>query len=481
MNQFLQQYHQSTGRRLLILLSLQIPVFAGVAAYFGTGVVTSIVLGIGILSGPLLISALRPASKTALMSIGIGSMCMSALLIHHGRGMIEMHFHVFVMLAILIVMASPLVIITAAATIAVHHIAFFLWLPSSVFNYEASFGIVLVHAVFVIVESIPAALVARKFQQFIRAQGTISSLMRDVLSDATQQVAVLATASQDQADGACSQAASLEETSASLNEIAATITRNSESADIAKKLTSHARREADDSAADTVELNQSMSDIKAAGDNIARVIKAIDEIAFQTNILALNAAVEAARAGEAGMGFGVVAEEVRNLAQRSAAASRETSELINDAIQKSERGSAVGIRVAERLQSIGTKTHEVDEIVVDIANASKEHSEGIQHVTSAIQQIEHVTQNSSASAEESASVAATVKGHIVKLGQALDDVMLLVGATDKLPNGDSPDSQDSGDSRQVSRKAHHTAVAASTRSGGEKRTSENDEEKLLTF
>ena len=427
MNQFLQHYHRDAGRRLILLLALQLPVFAGVAAYFGTGILVALSLGSVILAGPALITWLRPGSRLSLCSIGIGTMCMSGLLIHLGRGMIEMHFHVFVMLAVLIVMASPLVLVTAAATIAVHHVVFFLWMPSSVFNYDASLGIVVVHAVFVVVETVPAALVARRFQRFIRAQGTMTSTVRDVLSEVTSQVAVMASTSQQQADGACSQAASLEETSASLNEISSMTARNSTNADEARKHASEARREADEGAVDTEELNAAMAGIMEASDNIARVVKAIDEIAFQTNILALNAAVEAARAGEAGMGFGVVAEEVRNLAQRSASASRETSAMIGDSIEKSRRGSEVGSRVATRLQSIAAKSRSVDELIATIANASGEQSDGIRNVTSAIQQIETVTQDTSAAAEESASVAASVKGQIGKLGLALDNVLSEVG------------------------------------------------------
>ena len=151
------------------------------------------------------------------------------------------------------------------------------------------------------------------------------------------------------AESASAQAASLEETSASLEEISSMAKRNSEGAIRAKDLAQQARRAADAGTNDVGAMNQAMAAIKASADGIAKIIKTIDEIAFQTNILALNAAVEAARAGEAGAGFAVVAEEVRALAQRSATAARETAEKIEDSVSKSRHGAEVCAKVCRRL------------------------------------------------------------------------------------------------------------------------------------
>jgi methyl-accepting chemotaxis protein len=130
-------------------------------------------------------------------------------------------------------------------------------------------------------------------------------------------------------------------------------------------------------------MSRSMDAIKGSSDNIAKIIKTIDEIAFQTNILALNAAVEAARAGEAGMGFAVVADEVRNLAQRSATAARETADKIEDSIRKSQEGVTISGRVSASLQEILTKARQVDDLVAEIASASKEQSPGVEQISTA--------------------------------------------------------------------------------------------------
>ena len=183
------------------------------------------------------------------------------------------------------------------------------------------------------------------------------------------------------------------------------VKRNSDSAQQAKDLSTQTRSAADASATGVERMREAMEAIKASNSDVAKIIKSIDEIAFQTNILALNAAVEAARAGEAGAGFSVVAEEVRNLAQRSALAARETAEKIDDAIAKTGQGVQVTGSVADSLQDIILKARQVDDLVGEIATASREQSEGITQVNLAVTQMDKVTQSNAASAEESASAS----------------------------------------------------------------------------
>jgi len=173
-----------------------------------------------------------------------------------------------------------------------------------------------------------------------------------------------------------------------------------------------------------------MQDIKNSSDDIAKIIKTIDEIAFQTNILALNAAVEAARAGEAGMGFAVVADEVRNLAQRSAEAARETASKIEDSIQKSEKGVQISAKVLQSLQDIVSKVRQVDELVVGIATASEEQSVEIKQITAAVSHVDKVVQANAASAEESAAAAEELNAHAITLNGIVADLQKLVGGKD---------------------------------------------------
>jgi len=246
-------------------------------------------------------------------------------------------------------------------------------------------------------------------------------------SDQTTQAAgQISVSSQRQAEGASQQAAALEESSASLEEISSMAKRNTDGAQQARELAKQTRTNADAGAADMEEMRKAMRDIKASSDGISKIIKTIDEIAFQTNILALNAAVEAARAGEAGAGFAVVAEEVRNLAQRSANSARETSAKIQEAIANSDRGVVISEKVAESLGGIVAGARQVDTLVGEIAGASGEQNQGIAQVNKAVVEVDKVTQANAASAEESAAAAEELSGQAKVLRDSITELAVLV-------------------------------------------------------
>jgi hypothetical protein len=239
----------------------------------------------------------------------------------------------------------------------------------------------------------------------------------------------VSAASQTLAKGASEQAACIEETSASLEEISSMTKKNADNAQTTKGLANVARAAADSGASDMQKMSLAMQDIKSSSDDISKIIKTIDEIAFQTNILALNAAVEAARAGEAGMGFAVVADEVRNLAQRSAQAAKETATKIETAIAKTAQGVQMSEKVAQSLAEIVTNVRKVDELVAEIATASQEQSEGITQVNIAVTQMDKVTQSNAASAEQSAGAAQELNTQAQVLHGVVSKLLKLVGGT----------------------------------------------------
>ena len=240
----------------------------------------------------------------------------------------------------------------------------------------------------------------------------------------------VAESSRHLAEDAGQQVASLEETSASLEEMSGMTRRNADHAQAAKNLARQTCAAAEAGAADMSRMNTAMDAIKTSSDGIARIIKTIDDIAFQTNILALNAAVEAARAGEAGLGFAVVADEVRNLAQRSAAAARETASKIEDSINKSQQGVTVSAKVAEGLEQIVAKARQMDELVAQIATASEEQSQGISQINSAVGQMDKITQNTAASAEECSVAAQTLASQSTSLNESVNQLLALAGSHD---------------------------------------------------
>jgi len=237
----------------------------------------------------------------------------------------------------------------------------------------------------------------------------------------------ISSGSHTMAEGASEQAASLEETSASLEELSAMTSRNADNAGKANDLAKQARDAADNGVGDVQAMEAAMSAIKISGDNIAKIIRTIDEIAFQTNILALNAAVEAARAGEAGMGFAVVADEVRSLAQRSAQAAKETSARIEGAISDTSRGVEISRKVAQALNEIVTKARRVDELAAEVATASQEQAQGINQINAAVGQMDKVTQSNAAAAQESAAAAEELNAQAETMKQSVAELLKLVG------------------------------------------------------
>ena len=252
---------------------------------------------------------------------------------------------------------------------------------------------------------------------------SLNPVMRDIY-DSAEQVSFGASqvsdGSQALAQGSTEQASAIQELTASITEIAEQTKRNAVDANQARQLTTVAMDNAKIGNSHMNAMQQSMMDINTSSQDISKIIKVIDDIAFQTNILALNAAVEAARAGQHGKGFAVVAEEVRSLAARSSDAAKETTYLIEGSINKVRSGTKIADETAVALTDIVTGIEKVTTLVSNIAVASNEQAAGIAQINTGIKQVAQVVQQNSATAEESAAASEELSGQAEMLKQMVD-------------------------------------------------------------
>jgi methyl-accepting chemotaxis protein len=295
-------------------------------------------------------------------------------------------------------------------------------------------------------------------RRFNRCIGGIVDQLRRGATEVTSAAGEVSNASQTLADGASQQAASLEETSSSMEEIKSMVTHNAGVATTTTQIAREASGSADEgsqsmrelqdrvgSARDSAEeMNEAMAAIQESSGSISKIIKTIDEIAFQTNILALNAAVEAARAGEAGAGFAVVADEVRSLASRAAEAAGETTGIIEQSINRTDKGVQANKAVVQHLkdvleragmveaglQEIISGVSGVNESMNELEQTAEQQTTGIEQINVALSQINDVTQSNAASAEEAASASEEMNAQSVELKAIVAQLEILVNGTE---------------------------------------------------
>jgi len=288
-----------------------------------------------------------------------------------------------------------------------------------------------------IVSIIIVVLLIALLYSVITTRGIVGGISKviDGVSDGADQIAAasgqVSSASQQLAEGAGEQASSLEETSSSLEELASMTKQNADNAREADVLSNEAGRVVEEVNEKLARMSKAVDDIGRSSEDTQKIIKTIDEIAFQTNLLALNAAVEAARAGEAGAGFAVVAEEVRNLALRSAEAAKNTNDLIGKTVGSAREGARLNVETNEAFKKNIETVGKTSALVGEIAAASQEQAQGINQINRAVAEMDKVTQSNAANAEESASASEELSAQAEGMKGVIADLIALVGGNHK--------------------------------------------------
>jgi methyl-accepting chemotaxis protein len=339
--------------KYLWLLIAHIPVAMWIAWHFNTSYWEGIFL-IGLtLSLPIYAVWRHSESRLTSCILAAASICLSGVLIHLSRGMIELHFHIFVSLAWMIVFANPWALLTACLTAAAHHLVLYVYLPASVFNYEASLGIVLLHAAFVIAETIGNVFISARLFALIKSQDGFQKHTHNM----KLSVGDLANGFESTANEFKDQAANLQSASSSLVELTRSAEETASHAQKASDATREINKAVQRGKEAMANLRQSVDQLQASAaqtgseisgsfneieslinffSEIETKTKLINDIVFQTRLLSFNASVEAARAREHGKGFAVVAEEVGNLAQMSGKAAEEINSLLSSGVKRSK-------------------------------------------------------------------------------------------------------------------------------------------------
>ncbi|MCP5287379.1 MAG: chemotaxis protein [Burkholderiaceae bacterium] len=399
-------------------------------------------------------------SQIGLPALG---MAMVGLVIHVARGHTEAHFAVFAFLAVTTVYRHWLPVVSAAATIAVHHLSFNFfqqWGWGPICFTEPGLMIVVEHAAYVVGEAFILVLLAGRAQADFAANAQLSQIAERLVRDdgsidfAAAEVAnpapstrrmvqalgrienAIATvrggaesithASNEVAQGSgdLSQrteqtASNLQETASAMEQLTGTVRQSSDAAAQANQLAHSASSVATRGGEVVAQVVATMQDIHESSRRIADIIGTIDGIAFQTNILALNAAVEAARAGEQGRGFAVVAGEVRQLAQRSATAAREIKALIGTSVERVEAGSQLVGQAGSTMQEVVSSVKRVGDIIAEISAATAEQNAGLGQINGAVAQLDTMTQQNAALVEESAAAAGSLREQSARLADAV--------------------------------------------------------------
>lgn len=424
-------YRKKIGKVFVGIGLLHLPLFALAAYIFETEMSVALGLSAFFLIPQIVAYLKKPSGTLSLYLFSFIIMCYSGILIHLGKGMIEMHFHVFVFIPITALMGLTLAPIIASLTIAVHHIAFFFILPQSLFNYDANFKIVLLHALFVVIEAAISLYICKRFQDFLTKQEFVETKLSQIGASFQQEGISLADAANEMFRQSQEQSAIATQTSSSADDVLEISNSNllkvRESVKLVESSMSKihesqehlrgligANRSVQEAVTESLKgfemVSEQYKGLEAAIGNISEKTSLINDIVFQTKLLSFNASVEAARAGEHGKGFAVVAEEVGSLALNSGVAANEINQIVADSMNKFSGLLDYIERTNKTMEeSARSAIHENNKNTQLVARAFEEIEKAFASLNVAFSELQTKTTEQNVSVEEITAAIANIK------------------------------------------------------------------------
>lgn len=391
-------YRSRANRLVFFLLAMHIPILIAFAAFlksslslaFFGSVFLCIVAGILVL--------FHPQRKETSAALGAATMAASALLIFLGQGRTEYHFHIFSFLAVLTSLCSVRALVTAAGAIATHHVVGWLLLPSAVFSYQAGIADVLLHAIFVVIETTICCFVARQLAATLRSRGILEEQVAQTATQLTQGTQHISGFLERFSSTADSQSTLLADVSQNTERLRSRAMEHAKATSLSRTRVQENAEQVGDAFGLVTHINVEMQEVCEANRRISGIISMMNDIARQTSILAVNASIEASRSGNSGGGFGVIADQVRDLSARTTAATADIETIVNNSVDKVSAS-------AKMLETIRSIMHLVDQNTAGITNVIGEMNKSTEAQAADLQQIAGAVQRLATESQEVANAA----------------------------------------------------------------------------
>lgn len=469
-----ENYYSRTNYRFLWALFAHLPLAFLTAVLNDTSRTFAIFGSLLIIAVPGLLYKIKKDSIQTAIALAVGLVSFSALLIHLSNGMTEMHFHIFSSLGIIIVLAQPVASLAALAVVAVHHVAFYFFIPKSLINYEAGIHILIIHALFAIATGIPSAFIAKKFKSYVVVVNDIVRQTESISENIVRSSKSINETSQVLAESTELESSALEQTTVTVTNLSKLAEENAKKA-VKVQIQSESSQVKSEKGQRSIELvygavveikqttldlvnaveqsNRRLADISEVIKGISKKTLVINDIVFQTKLLSFNASIEAARAGEHGTGFAVVAQEVGNLAMLSGKSAQDIDQMVQGSIKKVDtivqetktqieqlvNHSSIKVdeclRITEECRDILTEvsreTGSTSVFSKEISQSSAEQSVGISEITKATDHIRGSSVRNAKLVVDTSVVSEELSRASDDLSHAIHSLKIAIGQPDK--------------------------------------------------